>query len=494
MKKMLAVLLVLCVGFAFAGSYDFSELMFNFNGADSAKVPFTLLDGTTDGYQNMPHGVVVDPDGKIWVGFYGSYSNEFLKTNGDTITLRGLHCFMPDGTPASFSPIEFLEFDDGSKDTIYAESMYNGSCRGLSAMTTGEILMTAWSTIYKIDYTDGTGIAMWNPPMDGYSAGSMTEAAHDPTLEFIYAGHVGANNPIYILDEDLAFVGLAVDTCPTLHRSIIARSKSDGTGQIFSGTIWNGQGIFVYESADPEFEMFELVDTLANVSVETDSNTITYKAWPSCLDWVDVDEGILIFGNYSAAKVYTDTLAAPAAIHKSKWFIWDVDTDTEITRFGANTMTHSEWSGKVSATAPDTLGGQAMVVSPRGASVKDNGDGTYDFVIADFDLSAIQKVVPGSSVAVGDAKYVPYGFDLKQNYPNPFNPTTTISFEIPESNEITIDIFDLTGAKVATVYNGHMDAGVHNLTYDASDLASGTYVYQLTTNDLTVSRKMTLVK
>lgn len=469
--------------------------MFEFNGADSALVPYTLLDGTTDGYQSMPHGVVVDPDGKIWVGFYGSYSNQYLRAVGDTIRLRGLHCFMPDGTPASFSPIEFLEFEDGSKDTIYAESDYNGSCRGLSAMTTGEILMTAWSTIYKIDYATGDGIAMWNPPMEGLGAGSMTEAAHDPELGLVYVGYVGSNKPIYVLDEDLAYVGTAVDTCPTLHRSIIARTTSAGIGQIFSGTIWNGQGIFVYESADPEFEMFELADTLANVSVETDSNTITYKAWASCLDWVDADEGIMIFGNYFAAKVTTDTLTAPAPIHASKWFVWDVDTDTEITRFGSNEIIHTEWSGKVSeAAATDTLENQAMTISPRGASVIDNGDGTYDFVIADFDLSAIQKVVPGSSVAIGNDRYVPYGFSMEQNYPNPFNPTTTISFEIPESNNITIDIFDLTGAKVATVYNGRMEAGIHSMTYDASDLASGTYVYQLTTNDLTVSRKMTLVK
>lgn len=491
MKKMLAVLLVLCAAFAFAGDpgYYFGELMFNFLGADTALVPYTLLDGTTDGSQTMPHGVVVDPEGKVWVGFYGGYSNQFL-AGADTIRLRGLHCFMPDGTPASFSPIEFLEFEDGSKDTIYAESMYNGSCRGLSAMTTGEILMTAWSTIYKIDYTDGSGIAMWNPPMDGYGAGSMTEAAHDPELGFIYAGYVGANKPIYVLDEDLAFVGVAVDTCPTLHRSIIARTRpSDNMGQIFSGTIWNGQGIFVYESDDPEFTMFELVDTLANYSVETDSNTITYKAWPSCLDWVDADEGILIYGNYFSAKVYTDVGTAPAAEHASKWVLFDVDTDEEIATFGEYYLS----ADIVDETAWDSLDNAVPSCSPRGASVKAVGD-HYEFVVADFDNSTIIKVVWSETGLEGNDQYVPYGFVLEQNYPNPFNPTTTISFDIPESNNIMVDVFDLAGKKVATVYNGYMEAGRHSMTFDASNLASGTYVYNLTVNDFTVSRKMTLVK
>ncbi len=490
MKKMLAVLLMLSAVVAFAGTpdYYFGELLFNFNGADSALTPYTLLDGTVDGYQNMPHGVVVDPDGKIWVGFYGGYSNQFKTTAGDTIRLRGLHCFMPDGTPASFSPIEFLEFDDGSKDTIYAESNYNGSCRGLSAMTTGEILMTAWSTLYKIDYATGEGIAMWNPPMDGLAASSMTEAAHDPDLGLIYMGYVGSNKPIYVLDEDLAYVGTAVDTSPTLHRSIIARSLSDGTGQIFTGTIWNGQGIFVFESDDPEFNMFELVDTLANYSVDTDSNTITYKAWPSCMDWVDQAEGVMIYGNYFSAKVYADVGTAPAAEHASKWVIFDVDTDEALAEFGTYFL------GDVTeTTAWDSLDNGVPSCSPRGASVKDVGDGKYEFVVADFDNSTIIKVVWSSDAVNGD-QYVPYGFSLEQNYPNPFNPTTTISFNILESNNINVDVFDLSGKKVATVYNGYMEAGDHSMTFDASDIASGTYVCKLTVNEFTVSRKMTLVK
>ncbi|MEA2078099.1 MAG: T9SS type A sorting domain-containing protein [Candidatus Marinimicrobia bacterium] len=491
MKKMLAVSLVLCAAVAFAGpaGYYFGELMYNFNGADSVKTEYTLLDGS-GGHQTSPHSVVVDPDGKVWIGYYYGYTGQIENALGDTLTLKGMRIFMPDGTPATFSPIEYLEFDDGSKDTIYGESAYNGSCRGMSAMANGDILFTAWSTIYKIDYTTGEGIAMWNPPMDGHVAGSMTEAAHDPELGLIYAGRVSSNKPIYVLDEDLAYVGIAVDTCPTLHRSIIARTTSTGMGQIFSGTIWNGQGIFVYESDDPEFTMFELVDTLGNYDVDTDSNTITYKAWASCLDWVDVDEGVLVYGNYQSAKVYVDVATAPANTHSSKWIIFDVDDDAEVAQFGAK---YSYTYDVTENTASDSLDNQPATWAPRGASVKVAGD-HYEFVIADFDLSTIQKVVWSADGLEGNDRFVPYGFVLEQNYPNPFNPTTSISFRIPESFDVAVDVYDLAGTKVATVYSGRMDAGTHNMTFDASNLASGTYVYQLTAGEFTVSRKMTLVK
>lgn len=493
MKKVLAVVLVLCAAVAFAGDpgYYFGELMYDFAGADSVLVPYTLADGTVDGRQSSPHGVVVDPEGKMWVGFYYGYSNQVERTAmGDTIRLRGLHCFMPDGTPASFSPVEYLEFPDGSKDTIYAESVANGSCRGLAATADGNILMTAWSTIYKIDYTDGSGLAMWYPSMDGYTNASMTEAAHDPEAELIYAGHVGANLPAYILDEDLGFVGIAIDTVPTLQRSFVARTNADGVAQLFDGTIWNGVGIKVWESDDPELTMFECVDTIGNVVEETDTNTITYKAWASCLDWADQEEGILVYGNYFAAKVSTDTGTAPAHPQASKFVIMDVDDESVIAEFGAQW----EFGKEVTANVPfDSLDNQPMSYSPRGASIKVDANGKYEMFIADFDLSTIQKVI-WSDDAVENSSYVPYGFSLEQNYPNPFNPSTNIAFNIVEAGNISVDVFDLSGKKVATVYNGHMEAGTHNMMFDASNLASGTYVYKMTNGQYEVSKKMTLLK
>jgi len=492
MKRMLVVLLVLCATAAFAGDpgYYFGELIDNFSGADSVKVQTTLADGTIEGVQSAPHGVVVDNEGKLWVGFHNGYSRMYVKANGDTISLKGLHCFMPDGTPASFSPIEFLEFEDGSKDTIYGESTWNGSNKGITMMSTGEILATCWMTLYKIDPTTGEGIASWTPDMDGLALpGSMTEAAHDPVAGLVYFGYVSAGKPIYALDEDLVYVATAVDTSPTLHRSIVARTK-DGISQIFTGTIWNGQGIFVFESDDPEFTPFELVDTLGVEVVETDSNTITYKAWASCMDWCNQDEGILLYGNYFSAKVYTDTLAAPVAKQASKWVIMDVDDGTEIAEFGATWPIGHDF---IAAYAADSLGNQPASLSPRGASVSVDGD-NYQFVITDFDLGLVQRVVWSATGIKGNDRYVPYGFALEQNYPNPFNPTTSISFNIPESFNVSVDVYSLNGAKVATVYNGRMEAGSHNMTFDASNLASGTYVYQLTAGSYTVSRKMTLVK
>jgi len=498
MKKLLIVLLAISATVAFAGDYVFSELLYSFMGEDS--INYELLDGTTDGYLFSPHGSVVDLEGKLWIGFNHNYTRQFECLNGDTIRTRGIYIFNADGTQATFSPIEFLEFDDGSKDTIFAESYANGGGLGITMMDDGSILYTSWGTLYKIDYLTGEGIARWYPKMESstYALTSLTEAAHDPVQEMIFITSVAPGNKIWALDEDLAFIAEAAEGLPQYHRSIVARTKTDGTGQIFAATTWTGSGIFLLESDDPEFESYVVVDTVGNVETTSEDTAVTFVAWAECLDWVDVDNGILLYGAYTTQVIKTLKVKKPDILHKSDWVIYDVDNKVEIASFGkyypAAPANEAGLILPVNEDVPaDSLGGQPMSLTPRGATVEVDGD-YYKFTINDYDLGTVQTVEWDAGTAIGNDRYVPYGFALEQNYPNPFNPTTSISFNIPENFDVSVDVYDLGGAKVATVYNGYMEAGSHNMTFDASDLASGTYLYKLTAGNLVVSRKMTLVK
>lgn len=85
---------------------------------------------------------------------------------------------------------------------------------------------------------------------------------------------------------------------------------------------------------------------------------------------------------------------------------------------------------------------------------------------------------------------------LHQNYPNPFNPATTIRFELPADQQVTLQVFDVTGRLVSTlVRNQWMSAGSHHVSFDAGRLASGMYLYRMQLgNGQVLSRKMTLVK
>lgn len=90
---------------------------------------------------------------------------------------------------------------------------------------------------------------------------------------------------------------------------------------------------------------------------------------------------------------------------------------------------------------------------------------------------------------------IPEEFKLSENYPNPFNPSTTIEFSLNDAADVSLDIYTITGEHVATLVNGkHYKAGVYEVSFNAENLASGTYIYSLTKGDQQISKKMTLIK
>jgi hypothetical protein len=89
---------------------------------------------------------------------------------------------------------------------------------------------------------------------------------------------------------------------------------------------------------------------------------------------------------------------------------------------------------------------------------------------------------------------VPQKFAVEQNYPNPFNPTTTINYSVPEKSNITLKVFDVLGREVATLVNGQVEVGNHQVTFDASKLSSGIYYYTLQSGNNISTKKMMLVK
>lgn len=99
------------------------------------------------------------------------------------------------------------------------------------------------------------------------------------------------------------------------------------------------------------------------------------------------------------------------------------------------------------------------------------------------------------SVGVKDGKNeTPTVFSLNQNYPNPFNPTTTISFGIPERVNVNLSVYNQLGQKVAELVNGEMSPGMHTVNFNASNLASGIYFYEIKAGQFQSVKKLMLMK
>ena len=89
---------------------------------------------------------------------------------------------------------------------------------------------------------------------------------------------------------------------------------------------------------------------------------------------------------------------------------------------------------------------------------------------------------------------VPESVVLYQNYPNPFNPTTSISFELNKAQDVSLVVYNLLGQQVLTLVNDRLESGQHRINVNASNLASGIYMYRLITNSQSLTKKMTLIK
>ncbi|MDR9409816.1 MAG: T9SS type A sorting domain-containing protein [Balneolaceae bacterium] len=89
---------------------------------------------------------------------------------------------------------------------------------------------------------------------------------------------------------------------------------------------------------------------------------------------------------------------------------------------------------------------------------------------------------------------LPQKFQLQQNYPNPFNPVTVIQFQLADQSKVELSVYDLTGREVATLVNKPMQAGNHQVNFNAQDLSSGVYIYTLKAGAQMMSRKLTIVK
>ncbi len=99
-----------------------------------------------------------------------------------------------------------------------------------------------------------------------------------------------------------------------------------------------------------------------------------------------------------------------------------------------------------------------------------------------------------STTSIDDDSALPREFGLDQNYPNPFNPSTTVRYSLAETSLVQLSVYDMNGRLVSTLVNTNQNAGVYTVNFDATDLASGVYIYRMTAAGRVFTQKLTLIK
>jgi hypothetical protein len=164
------------------------------------------------------------------------------------------------------------------------------------------------------------------------------------------------------------------------------------------------------------------------------------------------------------------------------------------------------------ALVPGSNNNSIVATTDSGVALSRNGGTTWSLLSSDrfWAISFASATVGWSSSVVQLFKYTgsplttveeqknetaPSAFALHQNYPNPFNPTTEIRFSVAEQGRATLEVFNILGQKVATLFDGVAEAGqYYKLKFDAGRLASGVYLYRLQSAGQVQVRRLLLLR
>ena len=101
---------------------------------------------------------------------------------------------------------------------------------------------------------------------------------------------------------------------------------------------------------------------------------------------------------------------------------------------------------------------------------------------------------PNATDIAGPVDNLPAEFALQQNYPNPFNPVTNITYSVPRTSDVELKVYNNLGQEVVTLVDGQKSAGSHTATFNGADLPSGIYFYRLQADDVSITKRLVLVK
>ncbi len=354
--------------------------------------------------------------------------------------LRVIH---PDGTEDPISPIDSIKVGDVAITTA--------GCRGLAIASDGNILFARSAGDFaKINVETGQGMAYWK------GGGSLLKPAVD-AAGFIYVGKVVGINPVTVLDPStfLPTQEITLNGAPSFGRGL--EVTADGA-TIFTPDLGaSGGPVYIWHTTD--FINYVKVDSIFH---NTEGKLI-FQTQRTTMDW----------GPDSTLWVSSDNAYAAGNNDPNGFVILNFKT--------------MEYQFLPSPDIGPDIGN-----GPRGVAFSVTGDTAYAVY---FNGNRLARFIKSPTSVSSRSGAVPTDYVLEQNYPNPFNPSTTIAFSMAKQGKVSLKVYNLLGQEVATILDKKpMQEGRHQVTFDASKLASGVYYYKLSVNGKVLSRKMTLLK
>jgi beta-lactamase superfamily II metal-dependent hydrolase len=233
---------------------------------------------------------------------------------------------------------------------------------------------------------------------------------------------------------------------------------SYGTFQYFTGGDLGGENSAYADSETPLASVVGDVDVL-----KVNHHGSAYSTNQMFVNALKPEAAIILVGDGNSYSHPVQSILT--RLVNAKCYVYQTETGT----------------GGTIPTGKGAVANDNIVVTTEGGSYTVSYGTTVDTYPGDF-TTGISEV------------HTPTSFTLQQNYPNPFNPSTTISYSLPERAYITLSVYNQLGQKVSTLFNGDKEAGQYSVTWNAGNMASGTYFYDLRSEKFSVVKKLLLLK
>jgi photosystem II stability/assembly factor-like uncharacterized protein len=378
-------------------------------------------------------------------------------------------------------------------------------------------------------FTDANNGFFYGDPVGGrWSLFRTTNGgtAWDSTGLFLASeGFAGWNNGLFRLGTKIWFGTNGTKVWYSPDNGATWQSQAT-TGQLNSYTVWfnnatngmtGGTNFMATTNSGTNWSALTVPGT-GNISGITGEGTNWYLTRQATGIYQSTDNGTTWTTAYTAAagsyyhvgKARTGTaiwaVRSTGAITKG----WGVIVPVEFSAFSATTnngvvdlswTTATETNNKgfeIQRKTSTTEFASVGFVDGNGSSTNSN---SYSFSDSKLDagkyIYRLKQIDLDGSAAYSkevEVDLVVNSFALDQNYPNPFNPSTSISYRIPETAVVVVKVYDVMGNEVASLVNGKQEAGYHSVVFNASNLASGSYIYTITAGNFTSTKKMVLLK
>ncbi|MEQ9092182.1 MAG: T9SS type A sorting domain-containing protein [Balneola sp.] len=398
-------------------------------------------------------------------GAYAYLGENYLTTSsqrGRLIQYR----YTLDGDPTTFSYI--APIDANNQLFIHPYLVNPNSENHIFYPAGNKLFRNSSATLIQVNQNNPNGTS------EGWS--DLTTMA-TPAGTIISTLAISATNPSNVL----YYASYSASQKPEVYRLANANNSSSTSDlKVQSFTAVNSDsippaGAYIHDIAISEDNGNEIIAVVSNYSTES-----IYYSTNGGNTWTGIG-GNLEPSNGNGPSVRTAAITKTASGEKTYF----VGTSTGL--YATNTIAggNTEWKFQGASTIGNTVIEYLDYrPSDKTLAIATHGRGIF-----------IGNVSMSVSNEVPDLSDIPGEFSLDQNYPNPFNPSTNISYSLPTNSTVNISVYDINGRKVADLLTGESKtAGNHTLSFDASNLASGVYLYRIDANSVSQNRSFSQIK